>query len=85
MAALRYANGQFSSSGNKNDIMGWKDFELWGGKMGIDFSAVFKHSLDVTAIEVFNEEIVKGTRFPKVVKCIKEVIFITRILTGNGY
>ncbi|MGO4183432.1 hypothetical protein AB4Z17_19840 [Paenibacillus sp. TAF43_2] len=43
--------------------------------MEVDFSAVFKHSLDVTAIEVFKEEIVKGIRFPKVVKCMKEVNF----------
>jgi hypothetical protein len=41
--------------------------------VGVDFSAMFQHSFDLRSIEQFKEELIKGTKFPKVVRCISEV------------
>ncbi|WP_342562214.1 hypothetical protein NST84_21670 [Paenibacillus sp. FSL R7-0345] len=41
--------------------------------MGVDFSAMFQHSLDLRSIEIFKDELVEGTAFPRVVQCISEV------------
>ncbi|NQX67576.1 hypothetical protein HQN90_15750 [Paenibacillus alba] len=41
--------------------------------MGVNFSAAFQHSFDYKSIQQFKQELIKGVRFPKIVKCVLEV------------
>ncbi|MCL6602995.1 MAG: hypothetical protein K6T94_08995 [Paenibacillus sp.] len=41
--------------------------------MGVDFSAIFQHSFNLSSIEHFKDELIKGEKFPRVVQCISEV------------
>ncbi|TYP74650.1 hypothetical protein [Paenibacillus methanolicus] len=41
--------------------------------MGVNFSAILKHGMDFKAMERFQADLNEGTKFPRVVHCLREV------------